>query len=66
MEPYRQTSDDVLERLGTNAQSGLSQAQAQERLGRYSRNELEVEPPVPEWQKFLFTSQYVAERRRPK
>ena len=40
MEPYRQTVDEVLAALETDARSGLSQRQAQERLERYGRNEL--------------------------
>jgi Ca2+-transporting ATPase len=52
-EPYRQAVDDVLASLGTRGRSGLSQGEAQERLGRCGRNELTAEPPVPEWRKFL-------------
>src|SRR5262245_61539424 len=52
-EPYQQAVEDVLAALRTHMQSGLSQGEAQERLGRYGRNELTAEPPVPEWRKFL-------------
>jgi P-type Ca2+ transporter type 2C len=52
-EPYRQAVDDVLASLGTRGRSGLSQGEAQERLGRCGRNELTAEPPVPEWRKLL-------------
>lgn len=53
IEPYRQTSDDVLTALGVDSRSGLNQGEAQERLGRYGRNELTAEKPVPAWRKFL-------------
>ena len=53
IEPYRQTSDDVLTALGVDSRSGLSQGEAQERLGRYGRNELATEKPVPAWRKFI-------------
>ena len=53
IEPHRQAVDDVLATLGTHARSGLSQGEAQERLGRYGRNELTAEPPVSAWRKFL-------------
>ena len=62
MEPYRQTVDDALAALETDARSGLSRRQADERLERYGRNELAAEKPVPAWRKFLgqFTDLYVA------
>lgn len=50
---YRQTVDAVIRSLATDARSGLSQADAQERLRRSGRNELAEDPPVPEWRKFL-------------
>ncbi len=53
IEPHRQTVDEVLAALGTDARSGLSQAEARERLERYGRNELAAEKPVPAWRKFL-------------
>ena len=53
MEPHRQTADDVLAALGTDARSGLTQEQAQERLRRYGRNELVAEAAIPAWRKFL-------------
>ena len=52
-EPYRQTVDDVVAALDTDARSGLSQGEARERLERYGRNELAAEAPVPAWRKFL-------------
>ena len=51
--PYQQPVADVLAALETDAQSGLSQAQAQERLTRYGSNELAGEKPMPAWLKFL-------------
>ena len=47
MEPYRQTSDDVLRALGVDASAGLTHAEARARLERYGRNELAAERPVP-------------------
>ncbi len=52
-EPYRQSVDDVLAALGSDARSGLSHQQARDRLERYGRNELAAEKPVPAWRKFL-------------
>ena len=51
--PSRQPSGVVLAALDTNAQSGLSQNEVGERLGRYGNNELFAQAPVPEWQKVL-------------
>jgi Ca2+-transporting ATPase len=51
--PYQQTVDEVLAALGTDAQQGLSQAEAQARLERHGRNELAAEKPVPGWRRFL-------------
>lgn len=53
MAPHRQTVDDVLAAQGTDARSGLSRAQAQERLKRYGRNELAAEKRVAAWRKLL-------------
>jgi Ca2+-transporting ATPase len=39
--------------LATDAQHGLSQAEARVRLERHGRNELTAEQPVPAWRKFL-------------
>jgi Ca2+-transporting ATPase len=39
--------------LGTDAEHGLSHAEARSRLERYGRNELTPEKPVPAWRKFL-------------
>jgi P-type Ca2+ transporter type 2C len=51
--PYRQSVDDVLTALSTDARRGLSQGEARARLERYGRNELMAEKPVPAWRKFL-------------
>ena len=53
MAPYRQRLDEVLAALGTDAQRGLSEAEARARLDRHGRNELTAEEPVPAWRKFL-------------
>jgi P-type Ca2+ transporter type 2C len=50
---YQQPFEQVLAVLGTDAERGLSDAEAQARLGRYDRNELTAEAPVPPWRKFL-------------
>ena len=52
-EVYRQTVDEVLAWLDTDGRSGLSRQQVKERLGRYGKNELTAEAPVPAWRKFL-------------
>lgn len=39
--------------LGTDAQLGLSEAEARALLQRHGRNELTAEMPVPAWRKFL-------------
>ena len=51
--PYQQPVDAVLAVLSTDAQSGLSQGEAQARLKSYGKNELTAEKPVPAWRKFL-------------
>ena len=51
--PYRQTCDEVIGALGSDARSGLSERQAEERLRQYGRNELTAEKPEPAWRKFL-------------
>src|SRR5918996_4019799 len=50
---YRQPVDEALAALGTDAELGLSEAEARARLQRYGRNELTAEKPVPAWKKFL-------------
>ena len=51
--PYRQASADVVLALGTDAQRGLSERDAQLRLERDGANALTPEAPVPEWRKFV-------------
>jgi Ca2+-transporting ATPase len=51
--PYRQTVEQVLAALGSDAQRGLSVEEARERLTRYGPNELTAEQPVPAWRRFL-------------
>ena len=51
--PYRQSVDEVVAALGTDARRGLSEAEAQARLAQYGGNELTPEKPVPRWRKFL-------------
>jgi P-type Ca2+ transporter type 2C len=50
---YQQPVDVVISSLGTDARRGLSQGEAQSRLARHGRNELEAEEPVPRWKRFL-------------
>src|SRR5688500_15192541 len=50
---YRQTVDDVLASLGSDAVRGLADAEARARLAREGRNELTAEPGVPTWRRFL-------------
>jgi Ca2+-transporting ATPase len=52
-EPYRQTFEAVLRDLGSDLRTGLSQEEAQRRLGRYGRNELDAAPARPQWLKLL-------------
>jgi P-type Ca2+ transporter type 2C len=50
---YRHTVDEVLAALDTDAERGLTQAEARARLARYGRNELTAERPIAAWRKFL-------------
>lgn len=52
-EPHRQTVEEVLAALHTDAQSGLSQIEVKRRLADNGKNELDVATPRPEWLKFL-------------
>jgi P-type Ca2+ transporter type 2C len=52
-QPHQQTVDQVLAALDTDADVGLTSAEARSRLDRFSRNELAVEEPAPAWRKFL-------------
>src|SRR5688500_16236524 len=53
MTAYQQPVESVLAGLRTDGQRGLSEGEAQTRLGQYGRNELTAEKPVPAWKKFL-------------
>ena len=44
---------EVMVKLGTDADKGLTSHDAAERLGRYGRNELAAAPPVPLWRSIL-------------
>jgi P-type Ca2+ transporter type 2C len=50
---YRLPADELVARLGTNKQSGLSEEDARARLAQYGPNELAAEQPVPGWRRFL-------------
>jgi Ca2+-transporting ATPase len=52
-EAYQQSVAEALAALGTDARSGLSEAEARARLERYGPNELTAEKPIPGWRKFL-------------
>ena len=51
--PYQQHVDELLAAQATDAQRGLSAAEAQLRLQQYGRNELLSEAPVSAWRKFF-------------
>ena len=53
MAEYRWTAKEVVARLTSDAQRGLSTEEARARLERYGPNELEAERPVPAWRRFL-------------
>jgi P-type Ca2+ transporter type 2C len=50
---YRQSVDDLVAALQTDARQGLTDADARARLDQYGRNELATEPPTPAWRRFL-------------
>jgi Ca2+-transporting ATPase len=50
---YQQSVDEVLAALASDAQLGLSVAEARGRLEKYGKNELTAEKPVPAWRKFI-------------
>jgi P-type Ca2+ transporter type 2C len=50
---YHQPVDDVITRLGTNRQRGLTDVEAQSRLAQHGRNELAAEKKLPAWRRFL-------------
>jgi len=50
---YQQPVEAVISLLGSDAQHGLSETEARERLKRDGLNQLAAEKPVPGWRKFL-------------
>jgi P-type Ca2+ transporter type 2C len=50
-EPWCEDAAAVAERLGTDVDRGLTDAQAAERLDRFGPNQLEAAEPVPAWRK---------------
>ena len=50
---YRQRVEHVIAALQSDAQHGLTSAEAAARLERAGRNELASEPPIPPWRRFL-------------
>ena len=50
---YRLHARELVAKLGTNEQSGLSEEEARARLAQYGPNELAAEKPVPAWRRFL-------------
>jgi Ca2+-transporting ATPase len=50
---YRLQASELAAELGTDAQRGLSDAEARARLAEYGSNELAGEKPVPAWRRFL-------------
>ncbi|HET7707638.1 MAG TPA: cation-translocating P-type ATPase [Thermoanaerobaculia bacterium] len=53
MDAYRQSVDEVVAALRTDASRGLAGDDARARLTKYGRNELAVAKPVPAWRRFL-------------
>jgi Ca2+-transporting ATPase len=52
-EPHRKSAEEVLTALRTDADRGLTEAEAERRLARIGANELDSAEPRPEWRKFL-------------
>src|SRR5262245_25298383 len=50
---YREPADAVVAALDSDSTRGLAAEAIGERLARYGLNELQAEPPVPAWRKFL-------------
>jgi Ca2+-transporting ATPase len=50
---YRNPADHVVAALETDAERGLSEAEARARLERHGRNELATERPLPAWRKLV-------------
>jgi len=53
MEPYQQTVEAIIAEQRTDAQHGLTKAEAATRLAAQGRNELTAKKQVPAWRKFL-------------
>ncbi|HEU4563619.1 MAG TPA: cation-translocating P-type ATPase [Gemmatimonadaceae bacterium] len=53
LDAYRLPAGEVVAALGTDARRGLRAEEARTRLEAFGPNELEAEPPVPAWQRFL-------------
>ncbi len=51
--PHALPASEALGQLATDAQRGLSAAEARARLAQFGPNELPGAPPVPSWQRFL-------------
>ncbi|HEX5511078.1 MAG TPA: cation-translocating P-type ATPase [Actinomycetales bacterium] len=52
-EPWARDACDVVRALDTDADRGLSNREAEDRLARHGRNVLDSAPPVPTWRKVL-------------
>ena len=50
---YRLHASELVAKLGTNEQRGLSEEEARARLAQYGSNELASEKPLPGWRRFL-------------
>ena len=50
---YHLTAAEVASALATDLRRGLSSAEARVRLEELGRNELESEPPIPAWRRFV-------------
>ncbi|QAB25119.1 cation-transporting P-type ATPase, partial (plasmid) [Lactiplantibacillus plantarum] len=55
MTPYNEHKADVLKRLATSRQSGLTSEEAQARLTQHGPNALAASKPLPAWRQFLAT-----------
>ena len=53
MKEYLSSSDEVLNELASNEESGLTSAEASSRLSQYGPNELEKEEKTPLWKRFF-------------
>ncbi len=51
--PYRRSIREVADELDTDPERGLDEDEARRRLGRDGRNELQAEPPIRAWRRFL-------------